>query len=601
MIMNTNLAYIPDIALSSDLTDLDELEHALSKQEEECLSEILELEKEVDCSSQPTLMRDIFEAAKKGAMDYLDSMTDTGETFSSMKRSDEVKQWDDTEVEPINTSIYKSEAELSKARTMKDANSSAIKERTAYTTEGMSESGKRLFEKYEEIYSQRTKILTQLSKEGNTINRANKETNFETLSGLRGYRIGPVVAMPTAQQAKEGYSQYLQEHGVTGASPSSWLYKENMKQFDTELAKQLGFNSASEAEAWRKSNGLTVHEGPDGMFMVPSDVHSSARHDGYRSMMSKYMKGELSEEDMNSYIRQEKIAYVKHEARERGTRMAKGMGLAMIKDILKHTIIIVCKESYSEFEKESSESFINRIKAILQRCWNSIKSKVKHIASNIWNNIKGSILSEFLTALNDYLFGTFKNIFKLVRQMWGSIKNAFKIICNKSYSWEERIFEATKILSAGIVGILGFSLNELIEKGLMSIGVPFASFIAECLSGLFAGIMSAIVLMLFDNLKKSYKTQSPCLQMSLANSKIICIESARLSLSTLKTDIMMRDTYQFVGGAFNHIAETRSDIIQRQAESEKQNQEIESEMLKQDKQNNKVKELSNKYLIDDDF
>jgi hypothetical protein len=185
--------------------------------------------------------------------------------------------------------------------------------------------------------------------------------------------------------------------------------------------------------------------------------------------------------------------------------------------------------------------------------------------------------------------------------MWGSIKNAFKIICNKSYSWEERIFEATKILSAGVVGILGFSLNELIEKGLMSIGVPFASFIAECLSGLFAGIMSAIVLMLFDNLKKSYKTQSPCLQMSLANSKIICIESARLSLSTLKTDIMMRDTYQFVGGAFNHIAETRSDIIQRQAESEKQNQEIESEMLKQDKQNNKVKELSNKYLIDDDF
>jgi predicted oxidoreductase (fatty acid repression mutant protein) len=465
----------------------------------------------------------------------------------------------------------------------------------------MSESGKRLFEKYEEIYSQRTKSLTQLSKEGNTINRANKETNFETLSGLRGYRIGPVVAMPTAQQAKEGYSQYLQEHGGTGASPSSWLYKENMKQFDTELAKQLGFNSASEAEAWRKSNGLTVHEGPDGMFMVPSDVHSSARHDGYRSMMSKYMKGELSEEDMNSYIRQEKIAYVKHEARERGTRMAKGMGLAMIKDILKHTIIIVCKESYSEFKKQSSESFINRIKAILQRCWNSIKSKVKHIAANIWSNIKGSILSEFLTALNDYLFGTFKNVFKLVRQMWGSIKNAFKIICNKSYSWEERIFEATKILSAGLVGILGFSLNELIEKGLMSIGVPFASFIAECLSGLFAGIMSAIVLMLFDNLKKTYKAQSPYLQMSLVNSKIVCIDSARLTLSTLRTDMMMRDTYEFVGNAFGYMAEKRDDIVRQQGEAKRLNGSIDNEIDEQKERNKKIKDITNKYLIDYDF
>lgn len=599
--MNTNLAYIPDIALNSDLTDLDELEFALSKQEEECLSEILELEKEVGNNSQPTLMRNILEAAKKGAMDYLDSMTDTGDNFSSIKRSDEVKQWDDTKVESINTSIYKSEAESSGTRTMKDANSSATKERTAYTTEGMSESGKRLFEKYEEVYSQRTKSLTQLSKEGNTINRANKETNFETLSGLRGYRIGPVVAMPTAQQAKDGYSQYLQEHGGTGASPSSWLYKENMKQFDTELAKQLGFNSASEAEAWRKSNGLTVHEGPDGMFMVPSDVHSSARHDGYRSMMSKYMKGELSEEDMNSYIRQEKIAYVKHEARERGTRMAKGMGLSMIKDILKHTIIIVCKESYSEFEKESSESFINRIKAILQRCWNSIKNKVKHMASNIWNNIKGSILSEFLTALNDFLFGTFKNIFKLVRQMWGSIKNAFKIICNKNYSWEERIFEAAKILSAGLVGILGFSLNELIEKGLMSIGVPFASFIAECLSGLFAGIMSAIVLMLFDNLKKSYKAQSPYLQMSLANSKIVCIDSARLSLSTLRTDMMMRDTYEFVGNAFGYMVEKRDDIVKQQGEAKRLDGSIDNEIDEQKERNKNIKYISNKYLDDDEF
>ena len=51
-------------------------------------------------------------------------------------------------------------------------------------------------------------------------------------------------------------------------------------------------------------------------------------------------------------------------------------------------------------------------------------------------------------------------------------------------------------------------LQSLIEKGLMSLGIPFASFIAECLSGLFSGIMSAVVLMLFDNVKKHFKAKS---------------------------------------------------------------------------------------------
>ena len=65
--------------------------------------------------------------------------------------------------------------------------------------------------------------------------------------------------------------------------------------------------------------------------------------------------------------------------------------------------------------------------------------------------------------------------------------------------------------------------------------------------------------------------------------------------------MMMRDTYLFVGEAFNHIAETRHDIFQRQDNDERLNQEIDSELANQEKHNDKIKELSNKYLLDDDF
>lgn len=524
--------YIPDFDLNSSYEDIDEFDKELSNEEELILQEILTLEQQASVSTH--FMTDLLSAVKRGSLDYIDSMTDTNDTLVSMKRSGDVTKWDDVNIEPINTSPYMEDSEVPQSRTMSEANKAPILNVSDVTTSGMSDAGKKLFKKYEEAYSQRTKSLTQLSKEGNTINRGDKNTNFETLSGLRGYRIGPVVPMPTAQQAKEGYEDYLSSNGGTGKTASSWLYAENMKQFDTELAKQLGFNSSKEAENWRKQNKLTVHEGPDGMFMVPSDVHASARHNGYRSMMSKYIKGEISEAEMKTYIREEKVAYVKHEAKERGIRMIKGVGMAAIKDVLKCAIVVVTKETISEFKKTTEDKFVTRMMRILKQSWVHVWEKCKHILSGLWNNIKSSFLSEFLTALNDFFFKTFKNVFKVIRQMWSSIKGAFKTICNSNYSQEEKTFEIMKILTSGIVGVIGFSLNEIIEKGLISIGVPFATFISECLSGLFSGIMSAVVLMLFDNLKKQLKAKSAKLQLLQLKSRKLCIEIGHQALESLK-------------------------------------------------------------------
>ena len=554
-IESLNILYIPDFDLNSSYEDIDEFQKELSTEEEDILQEILTLEKNAKVSTN--FMSDLLEAVKKGSLDYIDSMTDTTDTISSLKRSNSVRQWDDTEIEPINTSADKSEADAFKPRTMEEANQSALRN-SSESTKGMSESGRKLFAKYEEAYNQRTKSLNQLSKDDNTIHRSDVKTNLDTLSGLRGYKIGPVVPMPTIEQAKEDYNKYLSEHSGTGKTktPSVWLYDQNMRQFDTELVKQLGFSSVNKAKEWRKQNKLTVHEGPDGMFMVPSDVHSAARHNGYRTMMSKCMKGEISEEEMKSYVRAEKVAYAKHEVKERGTRMIKGIGLTAIKDVMKCTIVVMTKETINEFKQKSEDKFVERMMRVIRQSWQHIKNKCKEIINTLWKNIKGSILSELLTALNDFFFKTFKNIFKVIRQMWSSIKNAVKIICGDRYTASEKVFEVAKVLTAGMVAVIGFSLNELIEKGLMSLGIPFASFIAECLSGLFSGIMSAVVLMLFDNVKKYFKTKSDEIRLLQLRSHRLCIEIGQVTLDSLK---FYKKLDEHIGLALSPATTTRLD------------------------------------------
>lgn len=573
--------------------ELEEMDMQLSEKEEGILKEILEIENAQ--SNEPNLMAKLLEAVKKGTLDYLDSMTDTGDTFSSMKRSDTVRQWDDVEIAPINQSANKADAEVSRTRTMADANKSALQNATI---DGMTEKGKVQFKKFEAAYNQRTKSLNQLSTKTNSIKRSDQNVNMDTLSGLRGYRLGPVVEMPSLEKVKRDY-----EESKTTENPSSWLKNKNINDFDTKLATSTEdggfgwFNSVKDASEWRTKNKLTVHEGPDGMFLIPSDVHEAARHDGYRSIVSKYIMGEKSEAEIKSYIKKEQIAFVKHEAKERGTRMIKGIGMSAMKDLLKCGIIVVVDETRIEFKEKNEDKFVTRMWRILRKTWQHIKNKCHEIIANLWKNIKGSILNEFLTLLNDYFFKTFRNVFKVVRQMFSSIKSAFKIIFSKdsSISMEERIFEAAKVLSAGAASLIGFSLNELIEKGLTSIGIPFASFIAECLSGLFSGILSAVVLMLFDSLKSKFLAKSPAVQKMQLQANVVAVKYARVSISALKVDMKMLETYNLFEDVIISIADTRRNIMLQRMIAAGLHSELEKEIEEKIQLNIKLKDMIRRY------
>lgn len=596
--------YLADYEISFSEDDLNELDMKLSQEEELKMKELLDLREQTKVEGH--LLKDMLEAAKQGALNYLNSFTDTGDTFSELKNSDNVRKWNDTEIN-IKDNSATPHAPLD-ARTMNEARTNPFDKNVSGGIAGMSESGAKKFERYKEAYKQRTKSVTRLSTDNSTINRSDKKQNFESLSGLRGYRIGPVVEMPTVAEAKKNYEAYKAksiENGTEIHLESRWLYDENMEAFDKKLMSEFGFKTKSEAKEWRKANHLTVHEGPDGMFLVPRDVHDKVSHNGYRTQMTKALKGEITQKELDKYVRDEKIEFAKHEAKTRGIRLAKGISMSIIRDLLKSFICIVGEETYKEFTRKSEEKLVNRIKHLIKQIWEHLKKKCTHIIKNLWDTIKtnaaGALVSELFTLINDFFLKTAKNIFKIIRSMWQSIYKAIKVIFSSKSTWGERVFEATKILTSGLVGVIGFSLNEMIDKALMSMSIPFSSFIAECLSGLFAGIMSSVVLVVFDNVKGSLFATSPYLAQSRMEAQLVAIDSARLSISSIQTSMEVKETYNFVGKTIAEMNVYRQDINKNNAESQKKIEDIKNEAIQQDKNLTSLSEMSSKYINDDNF
>lgn len=600
------LQYLADYEISFSEDDLNELDIKLSQEEELKMKELLDLRDNAKVDGH--LLKDMLEATKQGALNYLNSFTDTGDTFSELKNPDNVRKWNDAEINIKDNSITPHDPLV--GRTMKEASMNPFDKNVLGGTAGMSESGAKKFERYKEAYIQRTKSITKLSTTDSTINRSDPKQNFESLSGLRGYRVGPVVELPTVAEVKKDYEAYKTKKIENGTESSilpesTWLYNENMKAFDKKLMDEFGFKTQSEAAAWRKERHLTVHEGPDGMFLVPRDVHDKVSHNGYRTKMTEALQGKITQEELDRYVRKEKLAFAQHEAMTRSKRAVKGIGMSIVRDLLKSFICIVGEEAYNEFTRESQDNLVDRVKRLIKQIWEHLKKKCDNIIKNLWNTVKtnivGTVVAELFTFINDFFLKTAKNIFKIIRTMWKSIYSAIKVIFSSESTWEERIFEVVKILTSGLVGVIGFSLNEMLAKALMSIGIPFSSFIAECLSGLFAGIMSSIILVVFDNIKGALFAPSPYLQISRMEAQLVAIDSARISISSIQTSIEIRGAYKFVGKTVVAMNAYRQDTIKNQADGLQNIEDIKSEASHQDENLASLLELSAKFAKDDNF
>ena len=140
----------------------------------------------------------------------------------------------------------------------------------------------------------------------------------------------------------------------------------------------------------------------------------------------KTIKGEITKEQFDKSVVQEKISYVKHEAKQHAFRAATGLCMDMVKEALRFSIATICKETYNEFHQIKEDKFVQRATRVLNNCWQKLEAKCKQIFKSILDRGLKGFVNECLVMLNDYFLGVFKKIFKLVRQITHGKKKCLK-------------------------------------------------------------------------------------------------------------------------------------------------------------------------------
>ena len=153
--------------------------------------------------------------------------------------------------------------------------------------------------------------------------------------------------------------------------------------------------------------------------------------------------------------------------------------------------------------------------------------------------------------------------------MFGSIINAFKIIFDKSKPWDERVFEALKIISGGLAMASGALLNELLSK-LISKYIPFlapiAGDISAIISGIVSSILSALVLMAFDKYKASININNAKCKMDLVQMRLTGYGLAHTATDTFRTELIVAQTQAIVKQEIMYMA-LKSQEIQEALDS----------------------------------
>ena len=227
---------------------------------------------------------------------------------------------------------------------------------------------------------------------------------------------------------------------------------------------------------------------------------------------------------------------------------------------------IAVSETVIEFSKnkeKKDEKLIDR----LRRLWQRILERVKQELSHIWDTIKQSVaanaISEIVNLIINFFVSTVKNIFKLIRCMFGSIINAFKILFDKSKPWDERVFEALKIISGGLAMASGALLNELLSK-LISTNIPFlapiSGDISAIISGIVSSILSALVLMAFDKYKASININNAKCKMNLVQMRLTGYGLAHTATDTLRTKLIVAQTQAIVKQEIMYMAIKSQEI-----------------------------------------
>lgn len=178
-----------------------------------------------------------------------------------------------------------------------------------------------------------------------------------------------------------------------------------------------------------------------------------------------------------------------------GIRQMLGLILAETWFELKESIPTIYQKNRQNF---TVDNFIGDLIQVIKDIWDRIKKKFHQFLIVFKDSTIGGVLSSFNITLINIFFTTQKMIVKMIREIWGNLVQAIKLIFfnPQSLPLGQLIKEVGKIIGAGIAVSCGVMINSMLSQICV---FPFGTEIAAFCSALVTGIITLGVTYYLEN------------------------------------------------------------------------------------------------------
>lgn len=326
---------------------------------------------------------------------------------------------------------------------------------------------------------------------------------------------------------------------------------------------------------------------------------------------SKKVKDEIDRKIDKEYYTSPK-PYI--ELAKTGGKDAAKMGLysafgVVLEDFIRG-MMIELKKTFKEFGNESIKEIFKRFVERIQIIWEDIKAKWKDILKGSFEGAIQAFLSNIVTFVINTFYHTVQSLVRIIRAGFTSLYKAVKTLVNppKDIPQEEVMFEASKILVAGMISSLTMLGAESIKTWLLtipplapilSIPMPFTrknedgepnetlgDAVALCISAAGGAILSTIALYYMDKWNNDSKASKLQIQIMTQGGVVVQYKIAQTWLTLhdayVYFDEVVQDSKKTLQEAYTEITQSGEKAQEAVNKARKATDELSEFMFQRD-------------------
>lgn len=261
-------------------------------------------------------------------------------------------------------------------------------------------------------------------------------------------------------------------------------------------------------------------------------------------------------------------------------KMALHSAIGMILKEFIEGMSIELKTLFKEFGNESLGDIFKRFAKRLKQIWANLREKWKDIIAGSFEAGIVAFFSNLVVFAINIVFTTIKKVVQIIRAGFNSLYQAVKKLFDKNTPQDERLFEASKIFVAGLIGAFTMLGAEFITKWLytipalnviLAIPLPFLNetigdALGLCISAALGAVLSTIAIYYMDKWANDKKIAGLQIQMIAQSGIVVRCEVIKSWFATLDAwrflSFAIDDTQRKLNSA-RHIIKSANDEAQQ--------------------------------------